>query len=865
MNRQSNMPPVIAGINLTMQSSNSSNNHPRNPRSWSGGPTSNIGHRGGGNDINPLGANIGENQQRNRQRNNLRGRRSKNHTKTIQPSTVNDRSHERNTSNQGDVLDHVSGDVHPNSGSNAVSLETSTLPQQTPTAGETMDHLGNPSTNRVSTDVDATSSHESTGTHALNQSNNKTNKSNSRAIGGKYKQRRGTRHLIDGLDGLNLDLIESLAPSDAVGCGRTRHTTNTRKINLSQLVNNSYDRRQPGGMRARHDSTSSGNTHRHHQFRYHSSSERRFSKQQFLQANCQFVVLDGYDYTVHKVDPDWPVDWNCIEEVKFRQIGATETNCPICLEPPAAAKITKCGHIYCWACMLRYLSMSDENSVACPICFEPIYVNDLRSVVAQSYPDHIVGEDISMRLMLRVKGCVQVEPYHPFDAHRAFHQHANSELTDQKDPHYSSQANLIIVDPITVVNQVARREKSELQARMDVELADLVEGANESAQDGYSGMICFFEQALEKVDRRIDKLIQLASDETRMLRIQHQNLERSDTNLNLEFSSRSYLFYQSSDGQHIYLNPFSTKVLCHEYSALENCPTEVRARILQMDWISMNEGWRKRFKYLEHLPLSCEFRLIEIDFEESNIVSQETFKLFEDQIRSRSKERMRRLREEARRDKLIQVEQNKKIYGIQPSLEISLDNPEQFPSVLNERYLGIDSHRSHENEADAVDDKSSDEAQDDPSTSEAATQMTISFAEIQLQEAAKAEKLAKRQRHQKQAGPNVWSGGSSNRIGQGNQNQSSFAQLLVDAKTSQQKWTKSTSSHSGSLASGAGNSQNQQTLPGHQGPQPTRKADHQAAEDSDGGEELKAPPYQFSISDYLSQKVIVGKKRGKKK
>ena len=26
-------------------------------------------------------------------------------------------------------------------------------------------------------------------------------------------------------------------------------------------------------------------------------------------------------------------------------------HCPICLEPPVAARLTKCGHVYCWPCL----------------------------------------------------------------------------------------------------------------------------------------------------------------------------------------------------------------------------------------------------------------------------------------------------------------------------------------------------------------------------------------------------------------------------------------------------------------------------------------------------------------------------------
>jgi len=80
-----------------------------------------------------------------------------------------------------------------------------------------------------------------------------------------------------------------------------------------------------------------------------------FSKEQFMQANCQFVVKDSGDYSVNLVDPDLLVDWSNIEEI---HMDSNEfISCPICLYPPNAGKMTKCGHIFCWPCILHYLRL----------------------------------------------------------------------------------------------------------------------------------------------------------------------------------------------------------------------------------------------------------------------------------------------------------------------------------------------------------------------------------------------------------------------------------------------------------------------------------------------------------------------------
>lgn len=52
--------------------------------------------------------------------------------------------------------------------------------------------------------------------------------------------------------------------------------------------------------------------------------------------------------------------------------------CPICMDIPITPKMTRCGHIYCWPCILRYLDVNEEEDVAgCPICHSRIVKKEL--------------------------------------------------------------------------------------------------------------------------------------------------------------------------------------------------------------------------------------------------------------------------------------------------------------------------------------------------------------------------------------------------------------------------------------------------------------------------------------------------------
>lgn len=56
-------------------------------------------------------------------------------------------------------------------------------------------------------------------------------------------------------------------------------------------------------------------------------------------------------------------------------------SCPICLGHPVAGRITKCGHIFCFPCILHYFQLSDiPRTAKCPICGDTIQDRLLKAV-----------------------------------------------------------------------------------------------------------------------------------------------------------------------------------------------------------------------------------------------------------------------------------------------------------------------------------------------------------------------------------------------------------------------------------------------------------------------------------------------------
>lgn len=79
------------------------------------------------------------------------------------------------------------------------------------------------------------------------------------------------------------------------------------------------------------------------------------TKEHQVQASLKFIVKKEKDYLLNLYDPNELVEWKDVVSVVYNMANAEDVQCPICLEnlnQMVTPKITKCGHIYCWPCVL---------------------------------------------------------------------------------------------------------------------------------------------------------------------------------------------------------------------------------------------------------------------------------------------------------------------------------------------------------------------------------------------------------------------------------------------------------------------------------------------------------------------------------
>lgn len=77
--------------------------------------------------------------------------------------------------------------------------------------------------------------------------------------------------------------------------------------------------------------------------------------------------------------------------------------------------------------------------------------------------------------------------------------------------------------------------------------------------------------------------------------------------------------FAAIDGQQIYLHSLNVRMLEKQYGSLEQSPPILVGNIVEIETGSMTEELRKRLRYLDHLPITCQFQVVEIDVEKPTI------------------------------------------------------------------------------------------------------------------------------------------------------------------------------------------------------------------------------------------------------
>lgn len=469
----------------------------------------------------------------------------------------------------------------------------------------------------------------------------------------------------------------------------------SKKQNLNHLLNFHYEPRNVQGGSRTWSHGRSMKSYSHNGNRWLPPVQRhKYNKEQFLQASCQFVVTANGNYSLYLTDPDVLVEWKLVEQIKL--YSSESLLCPICLCSPVAGKMTRCGHVYCWPCILHYLSLSDKSWCKCPICYQSVSKSDLKSVVEVTQTALNLGDTVTLRLMRREKGSLLAIPV--------------GSVTQ-------SPTNFFSVSEIIGKQAYSKLLTATVKDIMNIIECERVQLNVELTGDPGSPENCYIEQALLELSKREEELLQRNAEqsedsirvrpvsesmqeeevsvekEEEKVQVCQDNQEevkvttKEECNFADEESSSSaqsaavlpkfFYFYQADDGQHVYLHAMNVKMLEMQYGSLENSPCIITGKLLEKEGGSLTEDLRRRLRYLCHLPLTCQFEVAEIELKPP-LVSDEVLSSFRDQIALRQKRRQRRERDERKRERKITEEENKRM-GKYPTPIVHIDSQRHFP------------------------------------------------------------------------------------------------------------------------------------------------------------------------------------------
>lgn len=172
----------------------------------------------------------------------------------------------------------------------------------------------------------------------------------------------------------------------------------------------------------------------------------------------------------------------------MQRIYSSESlSCPICLCPPVAGKMTRCGHVYCWPCILHYLALSDKAWRKCPICYESIRKSDLKSVVEMTQNLVNTGDRVRLRLMRRERGSLIAVPVEETETPIPL---TFVSVTEQNATQIYSK--LLLAD-VADVESIVELERVQLKFEL--------------AEDPQSPENCFIEQALTELSAREEQVL----------------------------------------------------------------------------------------------------------------------------------------------------------------------------------------------------------------------------------------------------------------------------------------------------------------------------------------------------------------------
>ncbi|KAI3648615.1 hypothetical protein MP228_006469 [Amoeboaphelidium protococcarum] len=266
-------------------------------------------------------------------------------------------------------------------------------------------------------------------------------------------------------------------------------TPSKKGISANHLLNFTLPPRQPS-----HSQQFNSGRHTNHKKVNH----QPYVKERFVNANYRFVVKT--DEFGKDMNPDQLVTWSNVELVLQLAAQPDDIQCPICLCPPSVPKMGKCGHVFCYSCILHYLSIVDSMRVKCPLCHDSVCSKDLKSCQVIQCSDYSKTQKIdgtsrqpvvAMTLMQRSNASITTLPKFNYS------KWANSsmpKLQQDWDMNLIKWSKVLVAYPSVILHHIIMPEIVQLQF-----LLHEAQSANENDEALYLEMAISEQKERERV------------------------------------------------------------------------------------------------------------------------------------------------------------------------------------------------------------------------------------------------------------------------------------------------------------------------------------------------------------------------------
>jgi len=324
-----------------------------------------------------------------------------------------------------------------------------------------------------------------------------------------------------------------------------------------------------------------------------------YSKERYVQAAVRFLVSPGTE-----IDGD-RMDWEKVVAVCVSiQRDGEDGKCPICLEKTCLSpRLTKCGHLFCLPCILRYMDQFGGNYCKCALCNQTAYLRDLKPVVFDRHVSCEVELVMSLNLVVRRR-----------DSSSCFLSDSGARV----------QAQVPFVDePRALFNRLAYISSNSLAENLRNEQLEL-ETQFGSCDDVEA---LFFRSACSMISQAIDRLENIEETEDMF---PFEPCEKQEDSVALWYS-----FYQGSDGQLSFLSSLNYRCLLAEFSSPQALPKSIHGRVLHIESVLLTLENRSKFKFLSHIPIGSTINFVELDL--AHLLSPSTLAKFRHELNQRRK------------------------------------------------------------------------------------------------------------------------------------------------------------------------------------------------------------------------------------